>query len=370
MIVRRRPSASTPAATSAPDDHGGIMTRAISSLSTFGLSRAASALLLLSTGAGCGATPEPEPADDTDATARPAWVSDHIYEVERCIGCGDHTVSLTQNFYPQNPGVKEIKTTVIVSLTVGHVDQDKMWVSRVTFDYYLWSGDGTRGPLWFWDGAGHHHFPEPNGIYEQAMPLWKTYAYEGVYSVTPSGTYTVEIHDWVHGHDGGPPELWLQNNVTEVISNWGGSGSIVDMLFIAEDVLDKGGSGSTGGSSPPPLDPGCGAAILGAGAVLGRGESVASCNGRVVLIHQTDGNVVLLHDGTPRWHSVTYGHESEALVMQGDGNLVLYAPGGVPLWASGTHGHEGAFAAVQEDCNFVVYTAASVPVWASGSSCY
>ncbi|WP_405982812.1 hypothetical protein [Streptomyces sp. NBC_00158] len=48
------------------------------------------------------------------------------------------------------------------------------------------------------------------------------------------------------------------------------------------------------------------------------------------------------------------------LVMQPDGNLVLYAlgtPGGykLPLWASGTHGNTGAYATMQEDGNFVVY---------------
>ncbi|MEW1636016.1 hypothetical protein AB0469_18290 [Streptomyces sp. NPDC093801] len=48
------------------------------------------------------------------------------------------------------------------------------------------------------------------------------------------------------------------------------------------------------------------------------------------------------------------------LVMQPDGNLVLYAlgtPGGykLPLWASGTHGNPGAYATMQADGNFVVY---------------
>ncbi|MET9698958.1 hypothetical protein ABZY31_18795 [Streptomyces sp. NPDC006529] len=48
------------------------------------------------------------------------------------------------------------------------------------------------------------------------------------------------------------------------------------------------------------------------------------------------------------------------LVMQGDGNLVLYAlgtPGGykLPLWNSGTYGNPGAYATMQEDGNFVIY---------------
>ncbi|WP_328299965.1 hypothetical protein OG389_20770 [Streptomyces sp. NBC_00435] len=48
------------------------------------------------------------------------------------------------------------------------------------------------------------------------------------------------------------------------------------------------------------------------------------------------------------------------LVMQADGNLVLYAlgnPGGykLPLWSTGTYGNPGAYAAMQADGNFVVY---------------
>ncbi|MFF4319558.1 hypothetical protein [Streptomyces sp. NPDC001568] len=48
------------------------------------------------------------------------------------------------------------------------------------------------------------------------------------------------------------------------------------------------------------------------------------------------------------------------LVMQPDGNLVLYAlgnPGGykLPLWNSGTYGNPGAYATMQADGNFVIY---------------
>ncbi|MER5729648.1 hypothetical protein ABT084_15125 [Streptomyces sp. NPDC002138] len=48
------------------------------------------------------------------------------------------------------------------------------------------------------------------------------------------------------------------------------------------------------------------------------------------------------------------------LVMQPDGNLVIYAlgtPGGfkLPLWNSGTYGNPGAYATMQDDGNFVIY---------------
>jgi hypothetical protein len=41
--------------------------------------------------------------------------------------------------------------------------------------------------------------------------------------------------------------------------------------------------------------------------------------------------------------------------MQGDGNLVLYDYAGHPRWASGTDGHHGARLVLQCDGNLVIY---------------
>ena len=58
-----------------------------------------------------------------------------------------------------------------------------------------------------------------------------------------------------------------------------------------------------------------------------------------------------------------------SLVMQSDGNLVLYN-GKSPLWASNTAGQGKApFKAImQSDGNFVVYDASNAPTWASGTN--
>ena len=53
------------------------------------------------------------------------------------------------------------------------------------------------------------------------------------------------------------------------------------------------------------------------------------------------------------------------LVMQRDGNLVLYSAGRRALWASGTRGVAGAFAVMQPDGNFVIYPRTGRAVWAS-----
>jgi hypothetical protein len=55
------------------------------------------------------------------------------------------------------------------------------------------------------------------------------------------------------------------------------------------------------------------------------------------------------------------------LVNQGDGNLVLVAPGNRPVWATGTSGNPGSVLVVQDDANVVVYAPGNRPVWASGT---
>jgi hypothetical protein len=54
------------------------------------------------------------------------------------------------------------------------------------------------------------------------------------------------------------------------------------------------------------------------------------------------------------------------LVMQPDGNLVLYNSAKRALWSSRTSS-PGAFALFQTDGNFVVYSRADHPLWSSGT---
>jgi hypothetical protein len=53
------------------------------------------------------------------------------------------------------------------------------------------------------------------------------------------------------------------------------------------------------------------------------------------------------------------------LIMQGDGNLVAYGPGGRVIWNSMTDGNPGAYATMQSDGNLVVYSAAGTALWNS-----
>jgi hypothetical protein len=96
---------------------------------------------------------------------------------------------------------------------------------------------------------------------------------------------------------------------------------------------------------------------------------VSEPRGWLTLVMQGDGNLVLYRTQTmkPLWASNTDGQPVDHVVMQGDGNLVAYTAAGVPLWASNTDGNPGATATLQEDGNFVIYGPAGNALWATNT---
>jgi hypothetical protein len=123
-----------------------------------------------------------------------------------------------------------------------------------------------------------------------------------------------------------------------------------------------------------PSNPGPGAAPSGCGIVVANrsfaiGIPVNSCDGRFQLVMQADGNLVLYQGTKALWSSGTAGHPSSRGAMQADGNLVVYDKSGAALWASRTSGNPGARLAIQNDGNLVIYSAAGKTIWASGTCC-
>jgi hypothetical protein len=126
-----------------------------------------------------------------------------------------------------------------------------------------------------------------------------------------------------------------------------------------------GGEGGGGGGLQPPS--GCGAMYP--DELLGPDDYVWSCDGRFALVMQSDGNAVLYRfDGVPLWATGTNGSGAKWLVMQADGNLVVYSDAGA-VWHTSTHGHPGSVLAVQDDGNVVIYGPGGVALWASGTCC-
>lgn len=111
---------------------------------------------------------------------------------------------------------------------------------------------------------------------------------------------------------------------------------------------------------------------LKAGESLSPGQELKSCNGQYKAAFQTDGNfVVYRSNGQALWNSRTNNRPSNLLIMQGDGNLVIYNQK-TPVWNSGSAGKGPAFLVMQDDGNLVIYqgigTTSTLPVWASNTA--
>jgi hypothetical protein len=99
------------------------------------------------------------------------------------------------------------------------------------------------------------------------------------------------------------------------------------------------------------------------------GSSLSSPNTRYRLTMQGDGNLVAYApEGRPIWASGTNGRGGVRVVMQYDGNLVIVAGNGTAVWATGTNGHPGSVLQVQDDGNVVIYAPGHVAVWATNTA--
>lgn len=95
---------------------------------------------------------------------------------------------------------------------------------------------------------------------------------------------------------------------------------------------------------------------LRAEASLNRGDELRSCSGEYTLMMQTDGNLVLYRGAdvaaNAQWATGTYGRDGAVAVMQKDGNFVLYNSHGQEaedaLWSSKTNPNAGAFLKLED----------------------
>jgi hypothetical protein len=112
------------------------------------------------------------------------------------------------------------------------------------------------------------------------------------------------------------------------------------------------------------------------GGTLTINQTLVSNNGDYTLVMQADGNLVL-YTGWPGTPSPIWASNTEWLapamrpthaVMQNDGNFVLYNNTGVPAFATATDGHPGSYIVIQDDRNLVVYDPNNKPLWATGTN--
>jgi len=111
--------------------------------------------------------------------------------------------------------------------------------------------------------------------------------------------------------------------------------------------------------------------VLDSGRYLSTDEMLVSANGQYRMVVQSDGNlVVYTKDYTPLWGSKTRSstHPLSLHVQESDGNLVLYDAHMTPFWESDTRSSGPTELIMQDDGNLVLYRVSDyTPLWASAS---
>jgi hypothetical protein len=147
------------------------------------------------------------------------------------------------------------------------------------------------------------------------------------------------------------------------------SNSNLQSNFVAGNVSDRMFQTTEPAILQVPVQPPSGC-VLRAGQGLYLDQSMFSCDGRFQLRMQGDGNLVLYHHSTPIWSSNTYGGWAAQAWMQGDGNFTVLSGSGLfSLFQSNTSNRPGARLVVQNDGNVVVYDAFNRALWATNTCC-
>ena len=126
------------------------------------------------------------------------------------------------------------------------------------------------------------------------------------------------------------------------------------------------GTGLTGGGTAVAADIGD---RLYPGETMFPGESLRSANGAYQLLMQADGNAVIYDlSGTPLWASRSKSPDSD-FALRYDGNAAVQSQdGGTTSWESGTAGRYAQHIVMQDDGNLVIYSVEGDPTWSSRAS--
>ncbi len=170
----------------------------------------------------------------------------------------------------------------------------------------------------------------------------------GINSISPSGTSNGAIYPNTNAYQGGNI---VDTGVT--ISNIGPANYTMtfDIIF----------SSSTGEVDPDELPP--------LGYLLRGDPPIFSKNRKYYLKFQLDGNLALYNSCTSKvlWSPNIDGASAYVTTMQEDGNFVIYANGAsgglIALFATNTYNNPGARLVVQNDGNLVIYNSSGFPIW-------
>lgn len=107
--------------------------------------------------------------------------------------------------------------------------------------------------------------------------------------------------------------------------------------------------------------------VLEPGESLGVNEPLLSNDLNSLFYLRRDSKVGVRNDFGDNWVSGSRHNSPDRIVMQTDGNLVVYSKTNQPLWDTGTHGNANARLVMQNDGNLVIRSATNDPLWATGT---
>jgi surface antigen len=98
---------------------------------------------------------------------------------------------------------------------------------------------------------------------------------------------------------------------------------------------------------------------------LTAGQFLLSGNGAYSLVMQGDGNLVVYAGAKALWDSQTSTAGASVVLQPGDGNLVVYSTAGKALWSAYVPTSPSDSLQMQDDGNLVVYDTAGRAQWAA-----
>ncbi len=106
--------------------------------------------------------------------------------------------------------------------------------------------------------------------------------------------------------------------------------------------------------------------LLWQGNTMYAGDHLVSYDGRFNIMMQADGNFVMYKRNVGAvWSTNTAGNPGARIVFQNDGNLVVYRTNNTVAWSSNTFGCCGWRLGMHNDGNFVIWNG-GIPVWNTG----
>ncbi len=104
------------------------------------------------------------------------------------------------------------------------------------------------------------------------------------------------------------------------------------------------------------------------GEQLRAGQQLVSSDGRISATLSTDGNFAVRGSDGTLFSSGTAGTPGARVVMQTDGNLVLYDAAGKARWSTGTWGHPGSTALLRSGGTLLIEQPDGRTLWSSGAA--